>query len=302
MGTVLVVGESLTDVIRKEGCPEKRTLAGAPFNVARAIERLGDRSRIDVRLISSRSEKNVAIANVDSEGKATYEFTYLGEDEEKLAPEKFKDANEISGFYAGSLSSQFILSGEKKYLPILNLYKHMSENGVLTFYDPNIRPSIIPSREIVLPIVREYARHSFIVKSSDEDLRWLYGESGAGEESLANELANSGARAVVVTRGSEPPITYFDGEFFYGKKVRPTKVVDTVGAGDTFMGALMAKALTVCKRAEDLTKEILEAAVDFATEAAAINCEREGADPPLAAEVMDRIAEREKTETKMQRR
>jgi fructokinase len=277
---VLVVGETLTDIIRKAGLPEKRVLAGAPMNVARTIERLEDCSHIGARLISTRSEEHFAIANIDEAGNASYEFSYPGERRSDLAPpeEKF-DPREFSGFYAGSISSLVIVDGEKKYAPILDLLTYMHAHGVLTFYDPNIRPSIIPPRETARAIVSEYAENSFIVKCSDEDLLWLYGE----EHGLANPW--TGPRAVIITRGGESPVVFFGDEVFYGETTRPAHVVDTVGAGDSFMGALIVRLLLRCGKADDLTREILEDAVAFASKVAAINCERAGADPPWASEL-----------------
>jgi fructokinase len=65
-------------------------------------------------------------------------------------------------------------------------------------------------------------------------------------------------------------------------------VVDTVGAGDSFMSALIAglqaRGLLGSARLEGLNEEALHAVVDYAVKAAAITCTRHGADPPTAAE------------------
>ncbi|MDR2457905.1 MAG: PfkB family carbohydrate kinase, partial [Clostridiales Family XIII bacterium] len=204
MKEIIVVGETLVDIIRKANTPEKKVLGGAPLNVARTIARLKAYSGLNLRFLSSFNKKdkfgnivkegiaysnipifdgvdsfmqtNTAIANIDKNGNSTYEFSYIGEPETIFTPKEKFNLENILGFYAGSVSSQFILNGEKKYTPILGLYKYMAENDVLTFYDPNIRPSIIPDKKIVLEIVLEYIKNSFVLKVSDEDIRWLYGE------------------------------------------------------------------------------------------------------------------------------
>jgi fructokinase len=66
------------------------------------------------------------------------------------------------------------------------------------------------------------------------------------------------------------------------------EVVDTVGAGDSFMAALIAglhtRGLLGAVRLEGLDDKSLREVVDYAVKAAAITCTRHGADPPTAAE------------------
>ncbi len=70
---------------------------------------------------------------------------------------------------------------------------------------------------------------------------------------------------------------------------RPVTVADTVGAGDTFTGALLAHLhergrLTKSAIAQ-LDADELRAALDFAVSAAAITVSRPGCDPPWRREL-----------------
>jgi fructoselysine 6-kinase len=83
---------------------------------------------------------------------------------------------------------------------------------------------------------------------------------------LAVEIAQGGAEVVVVTRGQRGSLAFFNGEF-YSQPAHPVQVVDSLGAGDAFIGAFLAGWQT------DLSpQECLERAA----EAAAFACTHYG--------------------------
>jgi len=127
---------------------------------------------------------------------------------------------------------------------------------------------------------------SDLVKLSDEDCEFL--RPGLSPEDIAAELLTADrTQCVVITRGG-------DGAIGMSRDARVevpapvTEVVDTVGAGDSFMSALIAglhaRGLLGATRLAGLTFEDLRNVVDYAVKAAAITCTRHGADPPTAAE------------------
>jgi len=66
-------------------------------------------------------------------------------------------------------------------------------------------------------------------------------------------------------------------------------VIDTVGAGDTFCAGVLARladqAILSRERVLSLTEQELREVISFASAAAALNCTREGANPPHRFEV-----------------
>ena len=158
-------------------------------------------------------------------------------------------------------------------------------------FDPNIRPSIIDSRENSAAIVARLAPLCTVFKLSDEDGFWLYGTS-AGE--TLEIVLGLGASAAIVTLGDNGALLGSHDARVHVPGVTAT-LVDTIGAGDSFMAAFLhgiARMLDSGTAAETLTDgsafthAVLENLGCFATHCAAITVSRSGANPPTLAEVL----------------
>jgi fructokinase len=128
-----------------------------------------------------------------------------------------------------------------------------------------------------------------VVKVSEEDLRWLFPDQSV-EVAAAAWLA-AGPAVVVVTLGGDGALALTAA----GRVTVPAPqvtVVDTVGAGDTFMGALRdglnEAGLVGADRRDALRKMplgLLEQLLVRSAAAAAVTVSRPGADPPTRAEL-----------------
>lgn len=151
-------------------------------------------------------------------------------------------------------------------------------------FDPNVRPALIPDRAAYLPRLEAALRLAHLVKVSAQDLRWLY----SNEDILASAQGwlAYGPEAVIVTQGSERA-TLVRPRGRLEVPVPKVPVADTVGAGDTFMGALLVRLTEqgYTKGFGTLSDERWRDALAFAAAAAALNCTRPGADPPTRAEL-----------------
>jgi fructokinase len=157
-----------------------------------------------------------------------------------------------------------------------------------TSFDPNIRPMVTPDRASVLALVERQVALATIAKASEEDLAWLY-PGRPIEQSLA-AWSRLGPRFCVATLGEQGAVAYLDGERFSAPAPK-VAVVDTVGAGDSFMSALLAAmdrdgALGAGGRAPNGEK--VTAWLRFAAAASAITCTRKGSDPPTRREMAER--------------
>jgi fructokinase len=147
-------------------------------------------------------------------------------------------------------------------------------------FDPNIRPSVQPDRDLYEAGVEKWAALSAVIKVSDDDLAWLFPSQSIDE--VANRWINDGVFLVVVTRGANGIVGFTeDGRVEVpGVKV---DVVDTVGAGDT-VGAIVVEAMIEHGLIE-LRGDRLQEVLSRAAHAAAITCSRQGAQPPYKHEL-----------------
>ena len=163
-------------------------------------------------------------------------------------------------------------------------------------YDINVRPTVITDPYIywskVQPWLRVVGRRQGIVKASDEDIKFLAkaeasgsGQSGGDPVELAGTWVEQyGLGLAVITLGPGGGVAIEPGGNVTRVPGFPTTVVDTVGAGDTFMAGLLDGWVKLHLG--------LEGSLERGAAAASIVCSRRGAQPPTSAEVDDLIAER----------
>ena len=120
----------------------------------------------------------------------------------------------------------------------------MRAAGRTVSFDPNLRPTLWATREIMVDAINDLAARADWVLPGLEEGRLLTGESNA--EGIARFYRARGASLVIVKLGSEG--AYFDGEHGSGHVAGfPVgKVVDTVGAGDGFAVGVISALLTGC--------------------------------------------------------
>ena len=124
-----------------------------------------------------------------------------------------------------------------------------------------------------------------IIKISDEDLDYLV--PGMTAEAFAAKQLGNGAGLVVVTRGAAGAEA-FCATGHVREDGHRVEVVDTVGAGDTITGFVLAdlaaRGLTGRKALRGIDLATLRDVLRLALAAAAITCTRVGCQPPTRAE------------------
>jgi fructokinase len=290
----VVVGEALVDVVApREGRPAHAP-GGSPLNVAVGLARLGidtvlmtelgDDAYGDVVLdhltasgvalhegsVVPTSTTSTATATLDEHGAAAYSFDLRW----NLGPRTLPA--DVSGLHVGSLGAA-LRPGRAS---VLGLVDQAVERGLLVTFDPNARPVLAPDAESAWRDVRELAEAADLVKLSDEDVAFL--RPGAPPTDVARSLLTGRARLVVVTAGGTDALAVsVEGQV--SVRSRATDVVDTVGAGDSFMAALVAVALE--HGLDDLHGDRVAGYLHAAHAAAAITVSRRGADPPRREEL-----------------
>ena len=128
-----------------------------------------------------------------------------------------------------------------------------------------------------------------IVKVSAEDLAWLEPDATDDLDGTALRWADRGAALVLLTDGGSPLRIARPGRELLRREPPRVTVADTVGAGDSLAAGLFAGLLdagvTTRVALEELPDAELLPIVDDAALVAALNCTREGADPPTRDEL-----------------
>jgi fructokinase len=303
---ILVAGYALVDLVPhpREADSFFAALGGSPFNTALALGRLGAPTAFagcistDIhgeRLVAALRAARVDVSHVvrcaaptplalvttgaGAEGPR-YSFYLRGTafEEQTVLPRNWRQ--DAIHLHVGSTSA---LAGDSADSMLAALGE---AQGVLsTSFDPNIRPALLPPRETVVGRVLACVARASIVKASEEDVAWLY--PGRDPVESAAGWACMGPRLVILTRGAAGATAFFcDARI--ATAALDVDVVDTVGAGDTFMAGLLAAlhadgALGRGKLVP--TPDKVDRWLAFAAAAAAFCCTRAGADPPTREEL-----------------
>ncbi len=290
---IVVAGEALVDLVS----PGDGTLAahpgGGPFNTARALGRLerpvaylgrvstdafgeqqmallsDDGVRLDA-VVRTDDLTELALAELDAGGNATYRFYVGGTAAPGLTPEAALEAlpDDAGYLHVGTLGPE----------PLAEALEALAERTTgLVMVDPNCRPDAIDGEERYHARIRRTIAHSHVVKVSDDDLAFL------GEEPRA--LLDLGPTVVLLTLGAKGAVVISaDGEH----EVPPVEVevADTIGAGDAFSGGFLAWWSERGLGAADLadTGQVVEA-TRHAARVAALACAKPGANPPYRNEL-----------------
>ncbi len=154
-------------------------------------------------------------------------------------------------------------------------------------FDPNCRPNLVKDLQSYRTWMNAFAASADIVKMSDVDFEYLYGGQSCADR--ANAMLARGASLIVVTRGTKGAQAWHCQLGAIEVEAPAVKVVDTIGAGDSFQAALLF-ALAQLNRIERenlraIGPDELSKALAFACRCAALTCTRAGADPPWRSEV-----------------
>jgi fructokinase len=302
---IVVAGESLVDLIAQPGGVLAPLPGGGPFNVARALARLeapvaflgavsddrfGRRLRetlaadgVDDRcLVPVDRPTMLAVAELDDAGVAHYRFYADGTAAPALEAEAALAAMArvpVEALVVGALG----LALEPMATAVQTLVAAAGPE-TLVLVDPNWRPEAVPDPAAWRHRLGAVLRRADVVKVSTDDL--LHLAPGVDAVRAARGLLDGGgARCVLVTDGPHDVVAVTpDAEL----RVTPprARVVDTVGAGDSFCAGFLAWWRSNGLGRADLGEAAaLRGAVTFAARVAARACERAGADPPSLREL-----------------
>lgn len=156
--------------------------------------------------------------------------------------------------------------------------KVAKEYGATISFDPNIRMDLWRDVNDIKPSIKGVLPYVDILKVSDEELQLLTGQDA--EQGIVTLEKMYSLQLIVVTLGEKGLVYRTQGESVYiaGHSV-PT--IDTTGAGDSFVGAMLAQILQTNEPLSKLKRAAIHNVLCFANAAAAISTTKNGAIPSL---------------------
>lgn len=312
-----VVGEALIDLVESPIAPGTFTAhaGGSPYNVALTLGRLGQSVSLVARtgkdsfgrILEDKARASgvgfdswqivaepttLAVASLDADRQAQYNFYLEGTAGLGWDDGVIEHVPAGGVLHLGSLSSWRSPSASV----LQAMQRRAYERGdTLISYDPNVRSALIADTAAVRSSIEHCIGFAHVIKASDEDIAFLYGAEAL--PSVAARWCELGAVLVVVTRGSDGAVAFAAAGEVASRPGLEITVADTVGAGDSFAGGLLAAVIdagltapAAFAGAVAATDPRIAAAMTQAIVVSAITCERDGADPPTRADLDARVA------------
>ncbi len=287
---VVCFGEVLWDVL-----PTEKIAGGAPMNVSIRLQSLGINSKmiskigndeLGKELLNIIKEKNVdtsliqtdfthstgeVLVKLDDKGSATYTIVYPSAwDSILITKENIDAVREADAFVFGSLASRNTISRNT----LLTLLKEAKYK----IFDINIRSPFYS-----IEFLKELMDLSDFVKLNDDELLKVAQALGSKTDSIEDNILFlsklTNTRTICITKGKDGAILYAENQFYRNKGFAVT-VADTIGAGDSFLAALLSEIL----HTNDYQK-----AVEFACAVGALVASCNGANPVITNKEIESI-------------
>jgi len=318
---ILVCGEALIDLFTQSDAPSgpilKVAIGGSPLNLAIGLARLEtpaaffgglsvdyfgtmladtmQKEGVDISLLKRDARPTpLVLVSPDTQGHPSYTF-YAHE-----SAVQGVDLTDVSGplppsVWAIALGS-YALAVEPVGTALLSLAEREAQRTVIAL-DCNLRPAMVGSIDSWRQRIDRFARCASIIKLSDEDFASGWSERARSDDQAAYWL-QLGVKLVIMTHGARGA-TAWHRSGRVTLPAPPVSVVDTVGAGDSFQAALLARlarnGLLSSLALSTLDQTAIVDAMRFANLAASVTCGRRGADLPRRAEIERLIREGEES-------
>ena len=306
MKRVISIGEALIDFIpNQKGCELKnvvgfeRVAGGAPANVSAVVAKLGGKSNfisklgkdafgnhiievlkeanvnVDYVLRSDKANTGLAFVSLKEDGNRDFSF-YRNPSADMLLEESEVKKEWFEDCHSMHFCSVDLIECPMKYAHKKAIEFALENKSIISF-DPNVRLPLWDSEDACRDAIMEFLPLAHVVKISDEELEFVTGYDNMDE---AKEVLFKGnVNMVLFTKGK-------DGAEAYTKD-RVVKipgnivdVVDTTGAGDSFIGSFLFKLLEDDVNMEQLNSisdEKLREYLTFANAYAAYSTTKKGA-------------------------
>ena len=282
MSKIICFGEVLWDVF-----PTHRKIGGAPLNVAARLASLGNNVAVistigndtkgqeildflnqnnvgtDLIQLSSEFKTGKVKVMLNEKGSASYDIMFpRAWDKIELTNKSISKVGESDAFIFGSLVARSDISKQTLFALI--------EKAKYKIFDVNLRTPYY-TKELLISLLHQ----ADFVKFNDDELFEISGYLGSPFNSLEQNLQfiseKTNTKTICVTKGRHGAVLLINDKLYYNSGFL-IKVVDTVGAGDSFLASLVSKLLN---------NENPQIAINFACAVGALVAQSEGANPIL---------------------
>lgn len=291
MSKIWVTGDAVVDLIPDTESTYLKCPGGAPANVAVAISRLGGNSAFfgrvgqdplgrfmkatlaeeqvntDYMLLDEAQRTSTVIVDLDDLGERSFTFMVKPSADQFLIPADIPEFAQGEWLHVCSIA----LANEPSRSSTLKAMQDIKVAGGFVSFDPNLREEVWANPEELKPVVRQAIELADVMKFSDDELLFLTDTDSleAGLEAI-KAFDNT---LVLITQGAKGALVVFEGEqeLIAGQAVKP---IDTTGAGDAFVGGLLAR---LAQQNEWANKEAIHSAVNWANGCGALATTQKGA-------------------------
>ncbi|MDK9760371.1 aminoimidazole riboside kinase [Vibrio sp. D420a] len=292
MNKVWVTGDAVVDLIPDGETRYLKCPGGAPANVAVAISRLGgdtaffgrvgqdplgrfmkqtltdEKVNTDDMLLDEAQRTSTVIVDLDDDGERSFTFMV------KPSADQFFSVEDIPTFSSGQWmhSCSIALANEPSRSATLEAMKRMKSAGGFISFDPNLREEVWADPSQIQEVVMNAVNLADVVKFSEEELTFL---TGTDTLDTALDALNAPAnKLIIVTLGARGALAVYNGERRVIEGTKVEQVIDTTGAGDAFVGGLLAK---LSQNADWRSWAQVEAAVHWGNGCGALATTQKGA-------------------------
>ena len=299
MAKLISIGEALIDQVKKGVKLIGRFTGGAPTNVAAMVANLGQSSVLLTKIgdddegkmiletlrqlgvdtnhikVTDAHDTTVAKVQVDKKGQRTFTF------DRRNAADLFLTKEDIdpSLFESGDI----LHFGSVNLVPSLTRKAHefaidtAKKNDLMLSFDPNLRFNLWPNPLALREAVKEFMIGVDIFKVTEEELNFIFPDMSI--ESAIEKVFQAKITWLILSKGDQGLVAYQAKQKPIVIKGNKVKVVDTTGAGDALIGALLTKLLAAGISKSKLTSSALKMKdyLTFANAVAALSTTKSGA-------------------------
>lgn len=318
MKKVTAIGELLIDFVpQQKGCALKevtefrRVAGGAPANVVTAVSKLGGHgvmisqvgedafgehicdvlrnNGVDTDYVFHTKKANTGLAFVSLDASGNREFSFFRNPSADL----FLSPDQITEEMLEDTAIVHFCSVDLVDAPVKHAHEKLiqmaQEKGLIVSFDPNVRLPLWNSAEDCQKTIREFLPMADLIKLSDDEIEFVTGFQN--ESDAVQHLLNGRCQMVVLTRGANGSSVYTKTVSAHTPGRRVKEVVDTTGAGDSFVGSFLFQLTRAGYGVQDLSsisEKELTRFLNFSSDYSALTVGKMGAEM-ASMEEMERV-------------